>query len=128
MVYMGLGCPYRVFEPPGLARRFPAAKQEHTMAERLSPAEREVALAALDGWRYDDAAGTIMRDFRFADFSAAFGFMTRVALLAERAGHHPDWSNSYNRVSISLTTHSAGGLTRNDVDLAAAIDRLLTDA
>ncbi len=98
------------------------------MAERLSPAEREVALAALDGWRYDDAAGTIMRDFRFADFSAAFGFMTRVALLAERAGHHPDWSNSYNRVSISLTTHSAGGLTRNDVDLAAAIDRLLTDA
>lgn len=98
------------------------------MAERLSTAEREVAVAALDGWSYDDAAGAIMRDFRFADFSEAFGFMTRVALLAERAGHHPDWSNSYNRVSISLTTHSAGGLTRNDVDLAAAIDGLVADA
>lgn len=98
------------------------------MAERLSTAEREVAVAALDGWSYDDAAGAIMRDFRFADFSEAFGFMTRVVLLAERAGHHPDWSNSYSRVSISLSTHSAGGLTRNDVDLAAAIDGLVADA
>ena len=94
------------------------------MAERLSAAECRAALAGLDGWRYDEAAGAIGRDFRFKDFSAAFAFMTRVALLAEQAGHHPDWSNSYNRVSISLSTHSAGGVTRKDIELAAAIDVL----
>jgi len=94
------------------------------MAEKLSAAESRAALAGLDGWTYDDAAGAVRRDFRFKDFSAAFAFMTRVALLAERAGHHPDWSNSYNRVSISLSTHSAGGVTRKDIELAAAIDVL----
>ena len=95
------------------------------MAERLSAAECRAALAGLDGWTCDEAAGTIGRDFRFKDFSQAFGFMARVALLAEQAGHHPDWSNSYNKVSISLTTHSAGGLTRKDIELAATIDALV---
>lgn len=98
------------------------------MAEKLSAAEREAAMAGLNGWTWDEAGGAIGRDFRFRDFSEAFGFMSRVALLAERAGHHPDWSNSYNRVSISLSTHSAGGLTRKDIDLAAAIDRLVAEA
>ena len=67
----------------------------------------------------------IRRLFTFRDFSAAFGFMTRVALLAEMADHHPEWSNVYNRVEILLTTHDAGGLSRRDIDLAARIDALL---
>ena len=66
----------------------------------------------------------IRRRFRFADFSAAWGFMSRVALLAEQHGHHPDWSNVWNRVEITLTTHDAGGLTERDVALAEAIDAL----
>ena len=70
--------------------------------------------------------GALHRDFEFADFSEAFAFMTRVALLAERAAHHPDWSNSWNRVSISLSTHDAGNVvTTSDRELAAAIDGLL---
>lgn len=69
----------------------------------------------------------VSRTLRFADFAAAFGFMTRVALLAERLDHHPDWSNSYGRVAITLTTHDAGGLTERDAAMVAAIDRLLAD-
>lgn len=95
------------------------------MPAKLSDADREAALAGLDGWTFDDAANAISRDFKFKDFSEAFGFMTRVALAAQRADHHPDWSNSYDKVSITLSTHSAGGLTENDVALAGAIDRLL---
>ena len=68
----------------------------------------------------------IRRRFTFADFNAAFGFMTRVALLAEQANHHPEWFNVYNRVDITLTTHDADGLSRRDIDLAKAIDALLT--
>lgn len=71
--------------------------------------------------------GKLEREFVFADFSEAFAFMTRVALLAEQAGHHPDWSNSWNRVKISLTTHDAGSVVTDlDRDLAAAIDRLVS--
>jgi 4a-hydroxytetrahydrobiopterin dehydratase len=81
-----------------------------------------------DAWsedRWVEANGCLRRRFRFADFSAAFGFMARVALLAEAAGHHPDWSNSWNVVDISLTTHSAGStVTDKDRELSAAIDRL----
>lgn len=73
-------------------------------------------------WPRRDA---IRRAFRFADFSAAWGFMSRVALLAERMDHHPEWSNVYNRVEILLTTHDAGGLSEKDVALAEAIDRLV---
>lgn len=96
------------------------------MPVRLTAAERDSALADLPAWRYDNETDAIARDFRFADFSAAFAFMTRVALLAEAAGHHPDWRNIYNRVWITLSTHDAGGLTGKDVALAAAIDRLVT--
>jgi 4a-hydroxytetrahydrobiopterin dehydratase len=90
----------------------------------LSAEEREEALRGLPGWAWDEATGSIRRSFRFCDFSEAFAFMTRVALAAEKADHHPDWSNSWNRVDIALTTHSAGGLTPRDIELARAIDAL----
>ena len=90
----------------------------------LSDEERGKALEALPGWRYDESAGAIWRDFAFVDFPAAFAFMTRSALAAEKADHHPDWSNSWNKVEIALTTHSAGGLTAKDVALAEAIEVL----
>lgn len=90
----------------------------------VSTAERDVLLAGLPGWSYDAAHGAISKSFRFPDFVAAFGFMARVALVAERAGHHPDWNNVYDRVDIRLTTHDAGGLTQRDFELAQAIELL----
>lgn len=92
---------------------------------RLDAARRDAELAKLPDWQFDSGADAIERRFKFRDFSTAFGFMTRVALLAEAAGHHPEWSNVYNRVSIRLTTHDAGGLTDKDVALAHAIDALI---
>jgi 4a-hydroxytetrahydrobiopterin dehydratase len=94
------------------------------VAAKLNDEERERALAALPGWNWAEARGGIARTFRFKDFSAAFGFMTRVALAAEQADHHPEWSNVWNRVDILLTTHSAGGLTGKDIDLAKRIEAL----
>ena len=91
----------------------------------LSEAEREAALRSLREWRYDQAARAIRRSLRFRDFAEAFEFMTRVAHAAEEADHHPDWSNSWNKVEIALTTHSARGLTAKDVALAAIIDGLV---
>jgi len=90
--------------------------------KRLSEGEIEAALRALPGWSL--AAGKLHREFRFADFSAAFGFMTRVALAAEAADHHPDWSNVWNRVVIDLHTHDSGGVTESDVALAKRIGEL----
>lgn len=95
------------------------------MPDRLAPDALAAALADLPGWSHDAAAGVLRRDCRFADFSEAFGFMARVALAAEKLDHHPDWSNSYNRVTIALSTHSAGGITDLDVALARAVSRLL---
>jgi 4a-hydroxytetrahydrobiopterin dehydratase len=94
------------------------------MAEKLSDTARADALKGLGSWTYDSAAGAIHRDLRFKTFSEAFAFMTRVALLAEKADHHPEWSNVYNKVSITLSTHDAGGLTEKDIALATAIDKL----
>lgn len=91
---------------------------------RLSDAERDSALAELPEWRLREDGLAIERRFRFADFSEAFAFMTRVALLAETQDHHPEWSNVYNRVEITLTTHDAKGLSIRDVKLAKAIDAL----
>lgn len=96
------------------------------MVEKLSPAAREAALASLGDWSFEPAQDAIGRAFKFKDFSEAFAFMARVALLAEKAGHHPDWSNVYNRVSIHLSTHDAGGLSEKDIALANQIDALLT--
>jgi 4a-hydroxytetrahydrobiopterin dehydratase len=95
------------------------------MIEQLDDDERAAALDALDEWDYDEARDAITRSFKFTDFVEAFGFMTRVALLAEKADHHPEWSNVYNRVDILLTTHDAGGLSARDVALAEAIDGLV---
>ena len=95
------------------------------MAERLSATARAEALARLPGWQYDETDDAIVRDIKLGSFSEAFAFMTRVAMLAEKADHHPTWTNTYNRVSIRLSTHDAGGLSQKDIDLAAAIDALL---
>jgi len=96
------------------------------MADRIDVAE---ALRGLPAWR--EHAGdrpAIERKLVFADFNAAFGFMTRVALLADKTDHHPEWSNVYNRVEILLTTHDADGVTGKDVDLARFIDRAAAEA
>lgn len=93
------------------------------MTEKLTGAARVAALAQLDGWSEAEGRDAIAKDFRFADFNAAFAFMTRVALKAERMDHHPEWSNVYNRVAIVLSTHDAGGVTARDVELARFIDR-----
>lgn len=95
------------------------------MIEQLSEAERAEALDGLPEWDYDESRDAITRGFTFADFNEAFGFMTRVALLAEKADHHPEWSNVWNRVEILLTTHDAGGLSGRDVEMAQAIDALV---
>jgi 4a-hydroxytetrahydrobiopterin dehydratase len=91
---------------------------------KLNAADKSKALAQLQHWRLEAGPDAIVRDLKFKDFASAFAFMTRVAMLAEKADHHPDWSNSYNKVSITLSTHSEGGLTQKDVDLALAIDRV----
>ena len=93
-----------------------------TRPTRLSDAEIKTRLASLPGWSLAD--GKLRREFRFADFSEAFGFMARAALAAEKMDHHPDWSNVWNRVTVELSTHDAGGLTALDFELAAAMDRL----
>ena len=98
---------------------------EPHMIEPLSEAERAEALDGLPDWDYDDARDAITRQFVFADFVEAFGFMARVALIAEKADHHPEWSNVWNRVDIALTTHDAGGLSHRDIELAEAIDALV---
>jgi 4a-hydroxytetrahydrobiopterin dehydratase len=95
------------------------------MIGTLNKDERAAALDALGEWDYDEARDAIARQFLFADFVEAFGFMTRVAILAEKADHHPEWSNVYNRVDVLLTTHDAGGLSARDVAMAKAIDRLV---
>ena len=88
----------------------------------LSEDDRVEALEQLEGWTYDAGRNGIARSLRFADFGAAFAFMTRVALEAEKADHHPEWSNVWNKVDILLSTHSDGGLTAKDVALARLID------
>ena len=94
------------------------------MAKVLTELQRDEALVELNGWRYDETDGLIVRDLKFKDFSAAFGFMTRVALAAEKAGHHPEWNNVYNRVTIALSTHDSGGVTEKDISLARTIDAI----
>lgn len=92
------------------------------MSESTHPLAATVA-AELPGWTFAaERGGTISREFVFADFAQAFAFMTRVALIAEKRDHHPEWRNVYNRVSITLTTHDAGGLTAKDIALARAAD------
>jgi len=95
------------------------------MIAKLTEEERIGLEAALPDWRMEDGRDAIAREFRFRDFSEAFGFMVRVALLAEKQDHHPEWFNVWNRVEITLSTHDAGGLSKRDIRLAQAIDGLL---
>ena len=91
----------------------------------LSQAELGALLAELPDWTLRADGQALMRSFKFGDFSAAFGFMTRVALYADKHDHHPEWSNVYNKVEITLTTHDAGGLSARDAAMARAIAELL---
>ncbi len=93
------------------------------MADKLSGAPRRAALADLPGWSEVEGRDAITRTFQFKTFNQAFGFMTRVALTAEKMNHHPEWFNVYNRVDVTLATHDAGGVTALDAKLAAFMDK-----
>ncbi|MEC9346662.1 MAG: 4a-hydroxytetrahydrobiopterin dehydratase [Pseudomonadota bacterium] len=94
------------------------------MASKLDPAARKAALASLGGWDEVDGRDAITKTFRFKDFNRAFGFMNRVAMMAEKLDHHPEWFNVYNRVEVTLSTHDAGGLTELDVKLARFMNEI----
>jgi 4a-hydroxytetrahydrobiopterin dehydratase len=94
------------------------------MAQRLSGEARKAALARLKGWSEASGRDAISKKFVFADFNAAFGFMTRAALIAEKMDHHPEWFNVYKTVEVTLSTHDAGGVTDRDIQLAEAMDKL----
>jgi 4a-hydroxytetrahydrobiopterin dehydratase len=95
------------------------------MVAKLTARETAAALEAVPEWAMVEGGEAISRDFTFKDFVEAFGFMARVALLAEKADHHPDWKNAWNKVQIILTTDDAGGLTSKDMALAKDIDKLI---
>ena len=94
------------------------------MTAKLTGKALADALAKLKGWKKVSDGGAIHKSFKFADFNEAWGFMTRVAMAAEKADHHPEWSNVYNKVEITLSTHDDGGVTAKDVKLAQFIDGL----
>ena len=96
------------------------------MTVKLNGMERADALARLPGWREAEGRDAITRTFVFTGFNEAFGFMTRVALAAEQMDHHPEWSNVYRTVEITLTTHDSGGVTAKDIALATKIDSFAT--
>ena len=92
------------------------------MAKKLTDQERATALASLPRWQIVAGRDAISRSFQFKDFNAAFGFMTRAALVAEKLDHHPEWFNVWSKVDVTLSTHDAGGLTALDIRLATAMD------
>ena len=92
------------------------------MTAKLTGKALTDALAKLEGWKKVSGRGAIHKSFKFADFNEAWAFMTRVAMAAEKADHHPEWSNVYNKVDVTLSTHDAGGLSTKDVALATVID------
>ncbi len=94
------------------------------MTEKLSGEARKSAIARLKGWHEVAGRDAITRKFVFKDFSEAFGFMARAALVAEKLDHHPEWANVYKTVDVTLSTHDAGGLTELDIKLAEAMDKL----
>lgn len=93
------------------------------MSEKLAAQGRKAALARLKGWSEAPGRDAITKKFQFADFNEAFGFMARVALVAEKLDHHPEWFNVYKTVEVTLSTHDAGGLTERDIKLAEAMDK-----
>jgi 4a-hydroxytetrahydrobiopterin dehydratase len=94
------------------------------MAEKLTGEARKAALARLSGWNEVGGRNAIAKTFVFKDFNAAFGFMTRAALVAEKLDHHPEWFNVYKTVEVTLATHDAGGVTERDIKLATAMDEI----
>jgi 4a-hydroxytetrahydrobiopterin dehydratase len=94
------------------------------IANKPDSARRDAFLSENNAWQLAGDRDAITRQFQFADFSEAFAFMTRVALVAEKMDHHPEWSNTYNRVVVTLSTHDAGGVTARDIEMAKAIGRL----
>lgn len=98
------------------------------MSDKLIGAALAQAVAGLDGWSVADGREAIVKTYRFDDFNAAFGWMSRVALKAERMDHHPEWFNVYNRVDVTLASHDAGGVTARDIELAAFLDSLCAAA
>src|SRR3954470_6536028 len=92
--------------------------------EKLSSEARKTALAKLSGWSEVAGRDAIAKKFVFKDFNAAFGFMTRAALVAEKMDHHPEWFNVYKNVDVTLSTHDAGGVTELDIKLAEAMERI----
>jgi len=98
------------------------SRREEQAMQKLSAQDIEQAMAKLPDWQLDAQRGAIRRRFQFEDFSQAFAFMTRIALYAEKNDPHPEWSNVYNRVDVTLTTHDANGLTQRDIDLARHAD------
>jgi len=96
------------------------------MAEKLDISARDAAILKLNGWELVEGREAIAKTFTFADFNAAFGFMTRAALKAEAMDHHPEWFNVWNKVDVTLSTHDAGGLTELDMELAAFMDGIAT--
>ena len=101
------------------------APKDSTMIQKISPNEIKSAKTNLSNWSFDEVEGSITRQFTFSNFIEAWGFMSQVAILAEKHNHHPEWFNVYNRVRITLTTHDAGGLSKLDVQLATEIDALI---
>jgi 4a-hydroxytetrahydrobiopterin dehydratase len=96
------------------------------MIQKLDSGARTQALAQLDGWKDVTGRDAIQRRFVFADFNAAFGFMSRVALLAEKMDHHPEWFNVYNRVDVTLATHDCNGVSERDVAMARFMNATAT--
>lgn len=94
------------------------------MASKLDDGARKGLAARLPGWAMVEGRDAIKKTFKFKDFSQAFGFMARVALVAEQLNHHPEWTNVWNRVEVTLSTHDAGGLTELDLKLAEAMDKI----
>lgn len=95
------------------------------MVDKITAEERAAALSVLPDWREERGGDALAKDFKFTDFSEAFAFMTRVALLAEQMDHHPEWFNVYNKVEVTLTTHDAGGITMRDIKMAQFMESLV---
>ena len=94
------------------------------MTDKLTGDKRREALASLEGWSEIDGRDAISKSYKFADFNMAFGWMTRIALVAEKMDHHPEWFNVYSKIDVTLATHDAGGLTMKDINLARKMDQL----
>lgn len=101
----------------------PESNGVYSMTPCLSDADRQEALAQLPGWSYDPVTKSIAKDFKFSNFQKAWTFMTALALYSESVEHHPDWSNSYNQVALSLSTHSEKGVTQKDIAFATKAEK-----